>query len=278
MKCVWFQWITSQNNSLVHFDSHRITSHLSGIICILQLWQVTTRKLYTECLKKNPGVLPIHSHLLLKRKIDTFWKFSTKPVQVSVTWIPERWQHCTITSGDCTKAGVIQLYHHCRKSCSACCGIWNQSLLWLFRDILSLCIKKMLQLISVSISDITSSKQPAVYKGHSSGKTSTSQVDTECIQVALKCSPKHSGWHVSHQLQITKSMVHDAVHSRFKLHVQKLQLVQHIQLCDKPQRVDCVTLMLEQLTAVDDYLQKTILSDETIFHTHGILNCHNSRI
>lgn len=108
--------------------------------------------------------------------------------------------------------------------------------------------------------------------------TSTSQDDTECIQVAFQCSPKHSGWHVSHQLQNTKSMVHDVAQRRLKLCVQKLQLVQYIQPCNKPQRVNCVTFMLEQLTTVDDYLQKIIFFNEAIFHTYGILNWYNCRI
>jgi ribosomal protein S18 acetylase RimI-like enzyme len=72
--------------------------------------------------------------------------------------------------------------------------------------------------------------------------------------------------------------VHDVVHRRLKLLAYKLQLVQHIQPCDKPQRVNFETFMLEQLTADDSYLQKILFSDEATFHTHGVVNCHNCRI
>jgi hypothetical protein len=67
---------------------------------------------------------------------------------------------------------------------------------------------------------------------------STSQDDTERIQVAFQCSLKRSVLHVSRQLQILKTMVHDIVDRRLKLCMYMLQLVQHIQPCDKPQGVN----------------------------------------
>jgi hypothetical protein len=118
----------------------------------------------------------------------------------------------------------------------------------------------------------------SVMKGHSPGRPSTSQNNTERIRVAFQRSPKRSVRHVSHQLQIPKSTVHEVVHRRLKLHAYKLQLVQHIRPCNKPQWVNFVTFMLEQLTADDDYLQKIIFSDEATSHTHGVVNCHNCRI
>jgi hypothetical protein len=80
---------------------------------------------------------------------------------------------------------------------------------------------------------------------------STSQDDTEHIQIAFQCSSKRSVPHVSRQLQILKSIVHDVVDRRLKLCAYMLPLVQHIQPCDKPQRVNFVMFMLEQLTAGD---------------------------
>jgi hypothetical protein len=62
-------------------------------------------------------------------------------------------------------------------------------------------------------------------KGNSPGRPSTSQDDTERIRVAFQRSPKRSIQHVSRQLQIPKSRVHDVVHRRLKLRAYKLQLV-----------------------------------------------------
>jgi hypothetical protein len=118
----------------------------------------------------------------------------------------------------------------------------------------------------------------SVVKGHSPGRPSTSHDDTKRIRVAFQRSPKHSVLHVSRQLQIPKSTVHDVLHRRLKLRAYKQQLVQHIQPRDKPQRVNFVTFMLEQLTADDNYLQKILFSDEATFHTHGVVNRHNCRI
>jgi hypothetical protein len=118
----------------------------------------------------------------------------------------------------------------------------------------------------------------SVVKGHSPGRPNTSQDDTQRIRVAFQRSPKRSVLHVSRQLQIPKSTVHDVVHRRLKLRAHKPQLMQHIQPRDKPQRVNFVTFMLEQLNADYSYLQKILFSDEAIFHTHGVVNRHNCRI
>jgi hypothetical protein len=61
---------------------------------------------------------------------------------------------------------------------------------------------------------------------------STSQDDTERIQIAFQCSPKRSLWHVSLQLEIQKSTVHD-VDRRLKLCAYRVQLVQPY---DEPQK------------------------------------------
>jgi hypothetical protein len=47
-----------------------------------------------------------------------------------------------------------------------------------------------------------------------------------------------------------KNTVYDVVHRRLQLHEYKLQIVQYIQPCVKPQRINCVTFMLEQFTAL----------------------------
>jgi transposase len=62
----------------------------------------------------------------------------------------------------------------------------------------------------------------SVVKGHSPGRPSTSQDDTEHIRVAFQRSPKSSVRHVSRQLHIPKSTVHDVVHRRLKLRAYKL--------------------------------------------------------
>jgi hypothetical protein len=117
----------------------------------------------------------------------------------------------------------------------------------------------------------------SVLKEHSPDGPSTSQDDTEHFWVAFQHSLKHSVWHFRHQLQTGKSTLHD-VHRRLKLHAYRLQLVQHVQSCNKLERVNFVMFMLEQLTADDSYLQKILFSDEAIFHTHGFVNHQNCRI
>jgi hypothetical protein len=116
----------------------------------------------TGCPKKNSGVLVVHKYSLLNHRAGTFRKFSAKSVQVLVTWILEGWQHRTTASWDCMKAGVIQSWRRRRKRRSACCSTRNQSLWWLFRETLGGRIEKMLQLLSLFVSGINSSKKPAV--------------------------------------------------------------------------------------------------------------------
>lgn len=135
----------------------------------------------------------------------------------------------------------------------------------------------MLQLISVFICGIDSSTTLVVCeKDHSPGRPGTSVYDTERIWLAFQHSPNVC--HISHQLQIPKSMLHDDVHTKLNLHGYKLQLVQHIQPCNMPWRLNFVAFMLEKLTADDSYLQKIIFSDKAIFHTHGVVNRLNCRI
>jgi hypothetical protein len=62
----------------------------------------------------------------------------------------------------------------------------------------------------------------SVVKGQSPGKPSTSKDDTERIQVVFQRSPKRFVRHVSRQLQIPKSTVHDVVDRRLKLRAYKL--------------------------------------------------------
>jgi hypothetical protein len=121
----------------------------------------------------------------------------------------------------------------------------------------------MLQLISGS-----------VLKGNSPGRPSTSQDNTEHIQVAFQLSLKHSAWHISCQLQIPKSKMHDVVHKRLKLHAHKLQLVQYIHPCNKPQRVNFVTFMLEQLTA-DASLSNRMLHQPILVPLYTLLWMNN---
>jgi hypothetical protein len=76
----------------------------------------------------------IHIYSLLNQRVDMFQKFIAKSVQVLVTWILERWQHCTMTSWCCMRAGVIQSCHFsrghfshiwCRKPHN--CRIWGRA-------------------------------------------------------------------------------------------------------------------------------------------------------
>jgi hypothetical protein len=62
----------------------------------------------TGCPKKNCGVSVILIYSLLNHRVSTSRKFSTKSVQVLVTWIVERWKHRTAKNWDCMNAGVIQ--------------------------------------------------------------------------------------------------------------------------------------------------------------------------
>jgi hypothetical protein len=133
----------------------------------------------------------------------------------------------------------------------------------------------MLQLISLFVSGINSG---SIVKGHTPDRPSTSQDDAERIRVAFQRRPKRSVRHVSCQLQIPKSTLRDVVHRRLNLRAYKIPLVQDIQPCDKPQSVNFVTFMLEQLTADDSYLQKILFSDEATLHTHGVANRHNCGI
>jgi hypothetical protein len=132
----------------------------------------------------------------------------------------------------------------------------------------------MLCLVSVSAFPETGS----FLKGHSPGRPSISQDDIEHIRVTFHYSQKHSVRHVSRQLRIPKSTVYDA-HGRLKLRASKLQFVQHIQPRDKSQRVNIVTFMPKQLTAVTITSGKFFSPTRSLYiHTIGVLNSHNCRI
>jgi transposase len=84
-------------------------------------------------------------------------------------------------------------------------------------------IEKMLQLIKSIRKWYQQFKETgSVVKGHSPGRPSTSQDDTERIRVAFQRGPKRVVWNVSRQLQIPKITVHDVVHRRLKLRAYRL--------------------------------------------------------
>lgn len=138
----------------------------------------------------------------------------------------------------------------------------------------------MFQLISVFINGISSSKELAV-----------SWKDIHHIgQTHHKITPSTFGYHFSSVQNILFGIL--AVHYRFPT-VQCMMswtgdwkyTHTNCNLCntysmphDKLERVNSVTFILEELTADDNYLQKILFSDKAIFHTHGVVNCHNCRI
>jgi hypothetical protein len=71
------------------------------------------------------------------------------------------------------------------------------------------------------------------------------------------------------QCVLWKIKVNDVEHRRLKLHGSKLQLVQHIQPCEKP-RVNTVMFMLKLLTAVT-IISGKFFSPMRSFYTYMVL-------
>jgi hypothetical protein len=110
----------------------------------------------------------------------------------------------------------------------------------------------------------------SVLKGHPPCRPSTSQDGTERVRVAFQRSPKRSVRRVSRQLQIPKSTVYVA-HRILKLRTYKLQLEQHVQSRDKPQRANFVNGYAKTAQDSVSYLRKIIRGGH-FTHTHGVVN------
>lgn len=111
-----------------------------------------------------------------------------------------------------------------------------------------------------------------------SGKKPTSEDTIDEIREAFGRSPTKSIRRASRELQIPRSTVHKVLHKRLRLYAYKVQILQALKPDDLPKRQNFASEILDRIANAPNYLENVIFTDESTFHTCGMVNRHNVRI
>ena len=111
-----------------------------------------------------------------------------------------------------------------------------------------------------------------------SGRPRISGEIIERVRPAFSCSPMKSIRTAARELQLPPATVHMVLRKKLQLYAYKMQMLQALQLNDKPKRKEFAVNMLERISEDEAFLKRNCFSDEATFHVSGKSNKHNVRI
>ena len=102
-----------------------------------------------------------------------------------------------------------------------------------------------------------------------------SEKTVDNIQAAFQSSLHNSIRHASRELQSPKSTIYKVLHKRLRFDPYKLQIVQALQLNERPRRFELAAFMLQKIEEDDKRLERLMFSEESTFFVSERVNHHN---
>ena len=102
--------------------------------------------------------------------------------------------------------------------------------------------------------------------------------DVDEISELFSTNPKISIRSAARNLNLAKSVVQRVVRKQLKLYPYKIQRLHALKEEDYGRREEFAEIMLHRANADPDYLRRVCFSDESTFHTSGLVHRHNCRI
>ena len=110
------------------------------------------------------------------------------------------------------------------------------------------------------------------------GRKPVGPADVDEISELFSTNPKISIRSAARNLNLAKSVVQRVVRKQLKLYPYKIQRLHALKEEDYGRREEFAEIMLHRANADPDYLRRVCFSDESTFHTSGLVHRHNCRI
>ena len=110
------------------------------------------------------------------------------------------------------------------------------------------------------------------------GKKPTDQETVETVSKLFKDLPQISVRQAAQHLPLSKTTIHKLVRKEIKLYPYKIQTVHALREGDYERREEFARTMLGKIETDAHFLDSICFSDESTFHTSGLVHRHNVRI